>query len=71
MVGAGPSWVGLAGSTVELDDGSTPVADEAYLRRSISEPQAQRVAGYTIAMPENGLSEDEVDAIVAYILELR
>ena len=67
---AGPSWVGLAGSTLELEDGTTLVADEAYLRRSITDPGAQVVAGYLAGMPENTLADTEVDAVVAYIQEL-
>ena len=66
----GPAWVGLAGAERPLDDGTTVIADAEYLRRSIIEPDAQQVAGYTIKMPVNGLDEAEVDAIVAYIQEL-
>ena len=46
--GVGPKFVGLYGSQVTLDDGSTVVADDAYIRRSITDPDAQRVAGYTL-----------------------
>jgi cytochrome c oxidase subunit 2 len=55
---------------VELDDGTTVVADAAYLRRSVVDPQAQLVEGYTVFMPTVDLNADEVDAIVAYIEEL-
>ena len=68
--GVGPSFVGLAGSTVELDDGSTVVADEAYLRESIVEPDAKRVAGYDQRMPQVDLDDDEVAKIVQYIVDL-
>ena len=68
--GVGPSWIDLAGSDVELEDGSTVVADDAYLIRSILEPDAEEVAGYTLAMPVNGVSEAEAADIVAYIKEL-
>ena len=68
--GVGPAWTGLAGSEVELTDGSTVVADDAYLRRAILQPDAEEVAGYTIKMPSNGLSEAQADDIVAYIDEL-
>jgi cytochrome c oxidase subunit 2 len=67
----GPAWTGLAGSAVQLEGGGTVVADSAYLRRSILEPGAEIVAGYTIAMPEVSLTAAEVDAIVAFIEELR
>ena len=68
--GVGPTWVGLAGSEVELVDGTTVVADEEYLLRSILDPDAEKVAGYTIAMPQNGLSEAQAADIVTYIQEL-
>lgn len=66
----GPTWQGLAGSTVELDDGTTVVADEAYLRRSITDPQAQIVAGYGPGMPQQELSDADVDQLVAFIQSL-
>lgn len=65
--GVGPAWVGLAGSEVELEDGTVVVADTDYLRRSILDPQADRVAGYSARMPPNTLTDEQVDAIVAYI----
>ena len=69
--GIGPDWEGLAGSTVTLDDGSTVVADEAYLTLAITDPDAQIVDGYDIRMPPNDdLSDDDVAAIVAYIQSL-
>ena len=71
--GVGPSWVDLAGSNVELKDGdgtTTVVADDAYLLRSILEPGAEEVAGYTLKMPTNGLSEADAADVVAYINEL-
>lgn len=69
--GIGPSWVGLAGSDVELVDGTTVVADESFLRRSILEPEAQLVNGYGVVMPPNGLDPDQVDAVIAFIESLR
>ncbi len=65
--GVGPAWDGLFGSTRELDTGERVIADEAYLRRSIAEPDAQKVAGYTVVMPDNNLTDAEVDAVLAYI----
>ena len=47
--GIGPSWVGLYGSTVTLEDGSTVTADDAYLTRAIEDPSAERVADFAIA----------------------
>jgi cytochrome c oxidase subunit 2 len=68
--GVGPAYVGLFGSEVPLDDGTSVLADEAYLRKSITDPGAQKVAGYGLPMPTNSLSEAEIDQIVAYIIEL-
>jgi mono/diheme cytochrome c family protein len=38
--GAGPGWIGLAGSERMLADGTTVVADTDYLIRAIAEPSA-------------------------------
>lgn len=65
--GVGPAWVGLFGSPVELEDGSVVAANTEYLRRSISDPQADIVAGYTTKMPANTLDEDQISAVIAYI----
>jgi len=47
------------------------VADDQYLRRSITEPGAEETAGFTVKMPPPTLSDEEVDEIVAYIRGLR
>lgn len=47
----GPTWAGLLGSPVKLTDGTTVVADEAYLTRSMMDPQVQIVAGFKPVMP--------------------
>ena len=67
----GPTWLNLAGSIVELDDGTTVVADREYLRRSILEPGAQRVAPFVTEMPAFKLSPSEVAVLVTYIESLR
>jgi len=68
--GVGPAWVGLYGSEVNLDGGTTVAADEAYLRRAIVDPEAQVATGFTVSMPKVNLSDDEVDAVIDYIEEL-
>jgi cytochrome c oxidase subunit II len=65
--GAGPEWIGLAGSEVTLADGSTVVADTAYLVRAIADPSAELVADYNLRMPANNLSDSEIADIVAFI----
>ncbi len=69
----GPGWGGVAGHAVELADGTTVTADEAYLVRSIRQPDAQIVAGYpSHVMPSYDALIDEADmkAIVAYLSSL-
>jgi cytochrome c oxidase subunit 2 len=69
--GVGPTMQGLLGSQVELQSGATVTADEAYIRNSIVNPGAERVAGYNAAMPARDLSATELEALVAYISALR
>lgn len=69
----GPGWGQLAGHEVQLADGTTVTADEAYLARSIRQPDAQIVAGYPPhVMPSYDALIDEADmkAIVAYLNSL-
>ncbi len=68
--GVGPTWIGLAGSEVELDDGSTVIADDDYLVRAILDPAAEIVPGFSVNMPQNALTDDQALDIVAYIKEL-
>ncbi|HKJ26939.1 MAG TPA: cytochrome c oxidase subunit II [Anaerolineales bacterium] len=64
----GPTWLGLYGSEVELDDGSVVTADDAFISDSILEPNAQIVAGYPAnAMPTYSLSEAEIADIIEFI----
>lgn len=65
-----PSFEGLAGSEVTLDDGSTVVADDEYLIRSITDPVAQQVDGFSVKMPATELTDEEVGQLVAYIRDL-
>lgn len=67
----GPTWKGLAGSTRPLADGSSVVADEAYLRRAITDPQAEIVAGFDAGMPTVEVTDEELDALVEFIVSLR
>jgi cytochrome c oxidase subunit 2 len=69
----GPSLKGVFESKVELSDGTTIVADEAYIRESIEKPQAKIVKGFAPVMPsfKNLLNQQEFDALVAYIKSLK
>ncbi|HSP74531.1 MAG TPA: cytochrome c [Gaiellaceae bacterium] len=72
--GAGPSLEGLAGGTVKLTSGKTVTADDAYLVRSIVDPDAEIVSGYkpgimSAAVAGFGLAAkpDDVKALVAFV----
>lgn len=69
----GPSWAGLYLSPVRLDGGRTVVADDAYLTRSMMDPQADVVAGFRGVMPtyRGVLPEPEVAALVELIHSLQ
>ena len=70
--GIGPTWFGLYEHQVELTDGSTVVADDAYIHESIKAPQAKIVRGFeNQLMPNYGFSDEQIDDIVAYIKTLR
>jgi cytochrome c oxidase subunit 2 len=70
----GPSWKGLAGSTVSLTGGTTVTADDAYLHESIVDPAAKIVQGYTNDMPATfgkSLSAQQITALIDYIKTLK
>jgi mono/diheme cytochrome c family protein len=66
----GPAFVGLYGSNVALADGTTVVADTAYLVNSIVDPASQKVSGYPVPMPQSDLSDAEIDLLVGYIVTI-
>ena len=68
--GVGPAFQGLYGTEVELEDGTTVVADDDYLATSIREPGSQIVAGYRVPMPTNDLTDAEIAEIIDYIREI-
>jgi cytochrome c oxidase subunit 2 len=65
----GPSLRQIYHQTVFLADGSSIVADENYLLRSLLEPNSQIVKGYQPVMPtfQGQLTEEEVLALIRYI----
>jgi len=68
----GPTWFGMYGANVELADGTTVVADDAYLAESILNPKAKEVAGYSpTVMPPYALTEEEISNIIAYFKTLK
>lgn len=74
-VSVGPTWQGLLGSERTFADGSRRVADEAYVRQSILDPNAKVVEGFLPGiMPQNfaeRLSGSEVDSVIEYLKTLQ
>lgn len=65
--GVGPSWQGLYGKTVTLADGTTIKADEGYIKDSVLNPGAKIVKGYAAVMPAFAPSDEELNALIAFI----
>ncbi|HEX4460954.1 MAG TPA: SCO family protein [Polyangia bacterium] len=66
-----PPLAGLFGRRVTLDDGRTLTADAAYMRASLIDPNAQRVAGYNANMPSYArLRDAQLKALVTYLSSL-
>ena len=67
-----PVLRGLYNKPVQLADGSTVMADDAYIRESILSPAAKVVNGYKPVMPsfQGQLSEEQIVNLVAYIRSL-
>jgi len=66
-----PNFRGLFGRTEQLADGSSIHVDENYLRESVLQPQAKVVQGYAnVVMPPFRLSDNQIDAVIAYIQSL-
>lgn len=70
--GRGPNLVGVYGKPVLLNDGSSVIADDAYVRESILNPGAKIVAGFQPIMPsfQGIVTEDQLLSLVAYIKSL-
>lgn len=67
---AGPSFHGLFGRQERLVSGDMITVDEAYVRSSILEPRAQLVEGFNPVMPNIRFSEQQLDAMIAYLQTL-
>jgi cytochrome c oxidase subunit II len=64
-----PPLEGVYGSQQTLDNGTKITADDTYLRESILNPNAKRVAGYASVMPtfQGQVTEEQVVQLIAYI----
>lgn len=69
----GPTMKGLAGTKREFADGTSAVADDAYLRESILNSGAKIVKDYPAAMPifKGQIEEEDVSALIDYIKSLK
>lgn len=72
--GIAPTWRGLYGSQVRLEDGTTVTVDDAYILHSIEAPADQVVRGFppmSFSAQAAGLTKDQLDDILAYIKTLK
>lgn len=68
---AGPTFKGLFGSRRTLADGTTVVADIAYIHESIDRPNAKVVKGFEPVMPQLPVTEADEKAIVEFLKTLK
>jgi len=70
--GRGPMLANVFNKPVELQNGQTVIADEAYLRESIVNPQAKVVAGFQPIMPtfQGLVSEEQLLQLISYVKSL-
>jgi len=68
----GPSLANVFGSRLAMANGSSTLADEAFLREAILNPSEHVMQGYSPIMPtyQGQISEDGVIALVEYIKNL-
>jgi cytochrome c oxidase subunit 2 len=68
----GPTLAGIWGQRRQLADGTTVIADEAYVRESILHSTDKLVGGFQPIMPSyrGQMSEEQLMQIVAYIKSL-
>jgi cytochrome c oxidase subunit 2 len=68
-----PVLEGIYNQKRQMADGTTVIADEAYLRESILVPRAKIAAGYQPIMPpyQGQLSEEELLELIAYLKALK
>jgi len=71
--GIGPTFKGLYGSAMTLSDGKTVTADDAYIKESITDPNAKIVKGFQPMMPsfKDAIKGEELESVVEYIKSLK
>ncbi len=67
--GRGPDLAGTYGKPVLLDNGSTVIADDTYIRESILNPGSKVVAGFKPIMPTfSGIvTEEQLLSLISYV----
>jgi cytochrome c oxidase subunit II len=69
-----PSFKGLSGQLVAVTSAGrarTVTADADYIRRSVLQPDADIVRGYDPIMPKIPITNEEIEAVVAYLETLK
>ena len=68
-----PSWKGLFGSEVTLNDGSTVLADEKYIHDHLLKRTNKWVKTYENAMPNYSgiVTEPQIESLILYLKTLR
>jgi cytochrome c2 len=76
--GTGPTFKGLAGSTVTLDGGKRVKATREYLRRAIVDPDAEVAEGYSAGLMKASIDgfdleskPEDVERLVTFIEGVR
>jgi cytochrome c oxidase subunit 2 len=67
----GPTWKGVWGDEIELEDGTKAFGDEAYIAESIKEPNAKIVKGFAPGMPKFSLSDRQIADLIEFIKTLK
>jgi cytochrome c oxidase subunit 2 len=67
----GPTFKGLWGKTETLESGRKVLVDEKYVARSIRDPDDEIVKGYPNAMPEEPITDAEIQDLIAWLKTLK
>src|SRR5512145_2342558 len=67
----GPTFKGLWGKTETLESGRKVLVDERYVARSIRDPDDEIVKGYPNAMPEEPITDAEIQDVIAWLKTLK
>jgi cytochrome c551/c552 len=65
--GTGPTWQGIIGQQVAFRGGSSGVVDRDYLIEAIKYPDRKLRVGYSVIMPYNNLTDEQISDVVDYI----